>query len=144
MSRVSSKERIDPTTATSAAAPPATTRTIASACAQSRWRSRTSLTSSARIGSPDEFACGATCLVYSDPGYLAVSKEQHPIGDILNARIVRDEQRRGAELGINAKQSVDDPYAGFRVQRPGWFIAQKHVRALGNSARDGDTLLLAT
>src|SRR5215207_5919787 len=61
--RVSSSERYDPTAMTSVATPPPTTSEIASACDQSRFRSRSSLRSSARIASPCELSSGAPRLV---------------------------------------------------------------------------------
>src|SRR5215467_4410460 len=127
---------MEPTASTTVATPPATTTTIASAWAQRRLRSRNSFLSSFRIGSPAYLRRGAASLVLAHSGDLAVSEGEHPIGDVLNACIVRDDERGGAELRIDAQQGLDHLDAGLGVQRAGRLVAQKYLRPFGESSRD--------
>src|SRR6516165_6130316 len=134
---------MEPTAPTTVATPPATTTTMASAWAQRRLRSRSSFLSSARIGSPVHLRRGATCLIPAHSGDLAVSEGEHPIGDILDASIVRYDERGGAKLRIDAQQGLDHLDTRLGVQRAGRLVAQKYLRPFGDSSRDRDTLLLA-
>src|SRR3974390_698957 len=97
-----------PTIATSAATPAATTSTIARACAHRRLRSRKSLTSRARIGSPAQLGRGPPRCVFARSGYAAIGEKQHLVGNILDAGIVGDDECGSAKLRIDAQQRLDD------------------------------------
>ena len=60
---------------------------------------------------------GLTRFVRLHPGDLPVGEEQDAVRDILDAGIVRDDQRRGAELRIDAQQRLDDANACLGIQR---------------------------
>ena len=49
----------------------------------------------------------------------------------------------GAELAVDPRQRLEHADAGAAVERAGRLVAQQHVGALGDGARDGDALLLA-
>src|SRR5512138_375009 len=121
--RVSSSERCDPTARISVATPPPITSAIASTCAHRRLASRNSLISSADMMSPGQLRRLAARFVSLDLRYPAVGEEQDAVRDLLDARIVRDDQRRGAELTIDAQQRFDDLDSGFRVERSGRLVA---------------------
>jgi len=93
--------------------------------------------------SPGEFGRFATGLVLVDPGDPAVREEQHPVGDLLNAGVVRDDDRRRAELPVDSEQRLDHANAGLRIQRPGWLVAEQHRRTFCYRACNGHALLLA-
>src|SRR6266568_622576 len=141
--RVSSSELNEPTAITSDATPPATTRAMASDCAQRRLTSRSSLMSSADMASPAQQCRFAAGFVLLDPGDAAIGEEQHPVRDLLDAGVVGDDHRGGAELAIDAEQRLDHTDSGLRVQRPGRLVAEQHGGALGNGAGDRHTLLFA-
>lgn len=58
--------------------------------------------SSADMMSPNQLRRLAARFVSLDPRYPAVSEEQNPVRNLLDAGIVGDDQRRGAELTIDA------------------------------------------
>src|SRR5215208_2700865 len=142
--RVSSSERYDPTAMTSVATPPPTTSEIASACAQSRFRSRSSLRSSARIASPCELSGGAQRLVQAFGRDLSVREGEHAMRHVLDRGIVCDDERGRAKELVGPKQGVDDHDAGLRIERPSRLVAQQNLGLLDDGAGDGDPLLLAS
>src|SRR6516162_3269191 len=142
--RVSSSELSEPTAMTSDATPPATTSAMASDCAHIRRRSRSSLMSTVATGSPAQFRGLPPLLVAVFARNLAIGKEQHAIGHILNGGIVGDDERRGAELLVDLEQGLDHADAGLRIQGPGRLVAQQNIRPLRNRARDCYPLLLPT
>src|SRR5262249_8354850 len=63
-------------------------------------------------------------------------------GDILDAGVVCDNERRGAELSIDAEQGVDHPNTGLGIQSTCRFITEQNLRSFGDSSRNGNALLL--
>ena len=57
---------------------------------------------------------------------------------------MRDDDGGGPEFGIDALQRFQHPHTGGRIKGAGRLVAQHHHRALGNGARNGHALLLAT
>jgi hypothetical protein len=93
--------------------------------------------------SPDELGGSLSALIPLGSGDPTVGKEQDPVRHILNAGVVRDDERGGPELAVDGKQRLDDADACPRIQGTGRLVAQKHFRLLGDGAGDGYTLLLA-
>src|SRR6266700_3056439 len=141
--RVSSSEWWVPTAITTVETPPATTSAIASAWAQRRLRSRNSLRSSARTGSPTEFCCGVAGFISLHLGNLAVGKEYHAIGNSLDRNIMGDDESCGAEPFVDFEQGINDANSRLGIQSAGRLIAQKDVGLFRNGARNCDALLLA-
>ena len=72
-----------------------------------------------------------------------VAQAQHAVGHAGDGGVVRDHHRGGAELGVDPRDHLEHQLAGLVVERAGGLVAQQHVGALGDGARDGDALLLA-
>ena len=72
-----------------------------------------------------------------------VAQLDDAVGYAGDGRIVRDDDGRRAQLGVDALDHVEHQLAGGVVQRPGRFVAQQHVGALDDGARNGHPLLLA-
>jgi len=84
--------------------------------------------------SPDQLRRITARLVSLDSRDPAISKEQDPIRNLLDAGIVSDDQRRGAKLTINAKQRLDHLDPGFRIERARRLVTQQHRGTLGDGA----------
>jgi hypothetical protein len=52
-------------------------------------------------------------LVHLNSGNPAIRKEQHAMGDILNAGVVRDDEGGRPELRIGAEERVDHANSGL-------------------------------
>jgi hypothetical protein len=57
---------------------------------------------------------------------------------------VRDQQRGGAQIAVCSDERLQHTDTRGDVKRSRGFIAQQYFRALGDGARNGHTLLLAT
>ena len=79
-------------------------------------RSRNSLRSSTRMGSPVQRGGGAARFVLVDSRDLTIREEQNAMRNVLNAGVMGDDQRRGAELRIDAQQRLDHPDAGLGIR----------------------------
>ena len=86
----------------------------------------------------------ATFVVFAlDAGDAAVGEADDAVGHAGDGRVVRDDDRGGAELAVDALERLEHDDAGRDVERAGRLVAQQHVGPLGDRARDGDALLLA-
>jgi len=72
-----------------------------------------------------------------------VAEMNHAMRDVLDRHVVGDDQRGGAELLVHLRQRFQHQHAGFGIERTGRFVAQQHLRPLGNGAGDCHSLLLA-
>ena len=63
---------------------------------------------------------------------------------VLDGGVVGDECGGGAQLPVDLRQRFQHADAGLAVERAGRLVAQQDVGALGDGARDGHALLLAT
>ena len=74
----------------------------------------------------------------------AIAHRQHPVRHAGDVGVVRDDHRAGAQRGIDLIQRRQHPHTGGGVECSGGLVAQQHGRLLGNGARNGHPLLLAT
>src|SRR3954469_13008919 len=124
--------------------PLATTSAIVSAWLHIRRRSRSSLRSRAFMaGSPGELRRLDLALVALDALDAAVAERHDAIRHAGDRGVVRDDDRRRADLFVDARDDLEHELAGLVVERAGRLVAQQHVGALDDCARDRHALLLA-
>src|SRR5215203_3872310 len=99
--------------------------------------------SKARITSPSEFGGGAPALVQVYPGDATVGEREHAVGDILDNRVMRDDENRRAQQLIDLEQRFDDQNTGFGIECTRRLVAEQDLRLLDDGAGDGNPLLLA-
>ena len=110
--------------------PLATTSAIVSAWLHMRRRSRNSLRSSACIAFTTTVPPTARSWVVAlDARDAAVAEVDHAVGHAGDGGVVRDHDRRGAELAIDARDDLEHQLAGLVVERAGGLVAQQHVAA---------------
>src|SRR5262249_59002792 len=89
------------------------------------------------------FGGSGTPLIPALPRDATIGEKQHAISHVLDARIVSNDDRRGAKLAIDTEQRFDHANPRLGVKRACRLVAEQYGGALGNRAGDRNPLLLA-
>ena len=86
---------------------------------------------------------GARVLIHPQMMHVAIGQMDHPVGHVGHDGVVGDDDGERAQLAVHALDGLQHHDARPHVQRAGRFVAEQHLGALGDGARDGHALLFA-
>src|SRR5262245_27265998 len=116
--------------------PAATTMAIAKACPFMPSRSRMSFRFSADIvPSPGELARRELRCSFFYGGDAAVGESNHAVGHLGNCRVMRNHDRRRAQLAIHLGECLQHDNPGGDIEGASRFVAQQYRGPLGDRTR---------
>jgi hypothetical protein len=80
---------------------------------------------------------------FTSMGDVSVGEMDDPVGHAADRDVVGDDQRGGADLLIDRRQSLQHTNSGLGIERSGRLVAQEDFRTLGDGSADRHTLLFS-